>query len=107
MSVIMRRAITAISFGLILFGPVWATIRFDNAFGRFLWMQQAFDEPHYFRELYLQISDGALDVNYRFFSKLLGALLLWMGASFDQMVTIYAIINPVLVFAGALLLAGI
>ena len=55
----------------------------------------------------MQIADGALDVNYRLFSKLLGALLLWMGASFDQMAVLYALINPVLVFAGALFLAGI
>ena len=103
----MLTAITVLSFGLLLFGPIWTTIRFDDAFGRFLWMQRAFDEPHYFRQLYLQIADGALDVNYRFFSKLLGAVLLWMGASFDQMVTVYAIVNPVLVFTGALLLAGV
>ena len=67
-----RTVITALSFGLMLFGPIWTAIRFDDVFDRFVWMQRAFDEPHYFRQLYLQISEGALDINYRFFSKLAG-----------------------------------
>jgi len=94
------------SFGLILFGPIWTTIRFDEVSEQFLWMQRAFDEPFYLGKLYWQIIDGTLDINYRFFSKLLGALVLSMGASFDEMATVYAIINPILVFTGALILAA-
>jgi hypothetical protein len=92
--------------GLLLFGPVWTAVRFTQALGEFHWMQLAYDEPYYFWQLYWQIADGGPILNYRFFSKLLGGLLLSFGASFDLMVSVYAIVNPLLVFAGALFLAS-
>ena len=103
----VRTAVTVLSFGQMLFGPLWTTVRFDVLFGEFLWMQRTADEPFYFWQFCHQFADGSLDINYRFFSKLLGALLLSMGATFDQMVTAYAFVNPVLAFAAALVLAGV
>src|SRR5262245_22486780 len=86
----LRTALTGASLCLILFNPIWTTIRFSSLFDKFLSMQLAYDEPYYFRQLYQQVSDGALDINYRLFGKLLGAVLLSMGASFDAMLTVYA-----------------
>jgi hypothetical protein len=94
------------SAALVLFGSVWIVARFSHLFGQFLWVQRASDEPFYFWQLYLQLTGGAHDLNYRSFSKLLAMALLSVGASFDAMVTAYAIVNPLLVFAGALFLAA-
>ena len=98
-----RDAVAAIA--PILFNPIWTTLRFSALFDRFLWMQLAVDESYYFRELAQQITDGSLDVNYRLFSKLLAAALLPLGISFDTLVTIYGLLNPLLAFGAALVLA--
>ena len=92
---------TALSFAIIFLGSVWAVTRFSVAWGEFLWMQRAFDEPFYF----WQLANGDIAVDNRLFSKLLGAALLNFGASFDWMAEAYAFVMPPLVFAGALLLA--
>jgi hypothetical protein len=91
----------------MVFGSIWITAHFSALFGQFLWVQRASDEPFYFWQLYLQIVAGAHDLNYRSFSSLLAAVLASAGASFDVMVTAYALINPLLVLAGALILAAI
>ena len=91
---------------LLLFNPIWTTVRFSRLFGEFHSMQLAYDEPYYFWLLFLEATKGALDVNHRVFSKLLGSALLSMGASFDVMLTVYAVLNPLLAFAAALVLAA-
>ncbi|MDP1752530.1 MAG: hypothetical protein Q8L22_24030 [Reyranella sp.] len=91
---------------LLLFNPIWTTVRFSRLFGEFHSMQLAYDEPYYFWLLFLEATQGALDVNHRIFSKLLGSALLSMGASFDVMLTVYAVLNPLLAFAAALVLAA-
>ncbi len=90
----------------MLFGSIWIAARFSALFGQFLWVQRASDEPFYFWQLYLQLTSGTHDLNYRSFSKLLAMVLLPAGASFDTTVTTYALVNPLLVLAGALLLAA-
>jgi hypothetical protein len=102
----VRIALTATAVALILFNPVWNTLRFSALFGNFLAMQAAYDEAYYFWQLYQQVADGALDVNYRLFSKLLAAVLLPLGVSFDAALTIYGLLNPLLAFAAALVLAA-
>jgi hypothetical protein len=92
--------------GLILFNPIWTTIRFSRLFGEFLSMQLAYDEPYYFWQLCREVAEGRLEVSYRLFSKLLGAALLSAGASYDAMLTVYAVLLPVLAFAGAVFLAA-
>lgn len=69
-------------------------------------MQLAYDEPYYFWLLLREWNQGALDVNHRVFSKLLGSALLAMGVSFDAMLAVYAVLNPLLAFAAALVLAA-
>src|SRR3954465_12777449 len=95
----VRIVLTAAAVALILFNPVWITLRFSALFGSLLTMQAAYDEPYYFWQLYQQVAAGALDVNYRLFSKLLAAVLLPLGASFDVALTIYGLLNPLLAFA--------
>jgi hypothetical protein len=102
----VRIAFVAAAVALILFNPLWTTIRFSSLFGRLLSMQLAYDEPYYFWQLYLQIVDGALDVNYRLFGKLLAATLLSIGFSFDATMILYGIVNPLAAFAAALALAA-
>lgn len=102
----VRIAMLAAAIALILFNPIWTTLRFSALFGRFLWMQLAVDEPYYFREIVQQITDGSLDVGYRLFSKLLAAALLPLGVSFDALLTIYGLLNPLLAFGAALVLAA-
>jgi hypothetical protein len=102
----IRMALTAIAVALILFNPLWNTLRFSALFGRPLALQAAYDEGYYFWQLYQQVADGALDINYRLFSKLLAAVLQPLGVSFDTALTIYGIVNPLLGFAAALALAG-
>jgi len=92
--------------GLLLFNPVWTTLRFSNLFGEFLSMQLAYDEPYYFWELQQEVGQGTLDISYRLLSKLPGAILLWAGASYDAMLTAYGVVMPVLAFAAAVFLAG-
>ena len=102
----VRVAVAAIAVALVLFNPIWTTIRFSGLFGRFLSMQLAYDEPYYFWQLYQQITDGPLDINYRLFGKLLAMILLPLGASFDATMAIYGVINPLLAFGAALVLAA-
>jgi hypothetical protein len=102
----VRIALTATAVALILFNPLWITLRFSALFGSLLTMQAAYDEPYYFWQLYQQVMDGALDVNYRLFSKLLAAVLVPLGASFDVALTIYGLLNPLLAFAAALVLVA-
>jgi hypothetical protein len=102
----VRIGVLVATIALILFNPVWTTLRFSALFGRFLWMQLAVDEPFYFRQIVQQITDGSLDLNYRLFSKLLAAALLPLGVSFDALLTIYGLLNPLLAFGAALLLAA-
>jgi hypothetical protein len=102
----MRVAFLVIAIVLILFNPIWTSVRFSSLFGRLLSMQLAYDEPFYFWEIYHQFADGSLDINYRLFSKLLAAVLLSLGVSFDAMLTIYGLLNPVLAFGAALVLAS-
>lgn len=98
-------AIAAVAV-VLMFNPVWTTIRFSNLFGEFLSMQLAYDEPLYFWLLFRETTAEALDLNHRIFSKLLGAALLSLGLSFDAMVTVYALLMPLLAFAAALMLAA-
>lgn len=102
----VRIAAVVVAVALVLFNPVWTTLRFSDLFGRFLSMQLAYDEPYYFGQLLQQINDGALDINYRLFSKLLAAALAPLGVSFDALLTIYGLVNPLLAFAAALVLAA-
>lgn len=102
----VRIAMLVVAIALILFNPVWTTLRFSALFGQFLWMQLAVDEPYYMWELVHQITDGSLDINYRLFSKLLGAALQPLGVSFDALLTIYGLVNPLLAFGAALVLAA-
>ena len=102
----VRIAMLVAAIALILFNPVWTTLRFSALFGRFLWGEFAPDESYYFGELVQQITDGSLEVNYRLFSKLLAAVLLPLGVSFDALITIYGLLNPLLAFGAALVLAG-
>jgi hypothetical protein len=103
----VRIAMLGVAIALILFNPVWTTLRFSALFGQFLWMQVAHDESYYFRELLQQITNGSLDLNYRLFSKLLAAALRPLGvSSFDSLLTIYGLLNPLLAFGAALVLAG-
>jgi hypothetical protein len=103
----VRITMLGVAITLILFDPVWTTLRFSALFGQFLWMQVAHDESYYFRELLQQITDGSLDLNYRLFSKLLAVALRPLGASsFDSLLTIYGLLNPLLAFGAALVLAG-
>ena len=102
----VRIAAAVVAVALVLFNPIWTTLRFSDLFGRFLSMQLAYDEPYYFGQLYQQLADGSLDINYRLFSKLLAAVLLRLGVSFDAMLTIYGLLNPLLVFGAALVLAS-
>jgi len=102
----VRIALTATAVALILFNPVWITLRFSALFGGLLTMQAAYDEPYYFWQLYRQVTEGALDANYRLFSKLLAAVLVPLGVSFDAALTIYGLLNPLLAFAAALVLVG-
>lgn len=99
-------ATTVAVVGLLLFNPVWTTLRFSGLFGEFLSMQLAYDEPYYFWQLQQEIEQGTLDINYRLLSKLPGAVLLWAGASYDVMLTMYGLLMPLLAFAGAVFLAG-
>jgi hypothetical protein len=92
---------------IVLFNPIWITLRFSEIFGRFLWMQAAYDEPFYFGQLVSQIQSGAIDINYRLFSKILAAILLPFGVSFDALLTIYGVLNPLACFGAALVLASI
>jgi hypothetical protein len=102
----VRIAAALVAVALVLFNPVWTTLRFSSLFGQFLSMQLAYDEPYYFGQLYQQITEGALDINYRLFGKLLAAVLLSLGASFDAILTIYGTLNPLLAFGAALVLAS-
>jgi hypothetical protein len=102
----VRIAMLVVAIALILFNPVWTTLRFSALFGRLLWMQLAVDEPYYFLELVHQIADGSLDVNYRLFSKLLAAALQPLDVSFDALATVYGLLNPLLAFGAALVLAS-
>ena len=47
----VRIAALVTAIALILFNPVWTTLRFSALFGRSRWRQLAVDEPYYFREL--------------------------------------------------------
>lgn len=102
----MRVAAAVAIIGLLLFNPLWTTTRFSSRFGEFLSMQLAYDEPYYFWQLSREVAEGALDISYRLFSKLLGVALLGAGASYDTMVTVYGLLNPVLAFASAVFLAA-
>jgi hypothetical protein len=103
----VRKVVTVLAIGLLLFNPAWTTIRFSSLFGRFLSMQLAYDEPFYFWQIQEQVARGVLDMNYRLLAKLPGALLFWLGASFDTVLTVYGLLCPVLAFASALYLASI
>jgi hypothetical protein len=102
----VRIAMLVAAIALILFNPVWTTLRLSALFGQFLWMQDAHDESFYLRELVQQITDGSLSLNYRLFSKLLAAALQPLDVSFDTLATIYGLLNPLLAFGAALVLAG-
>jgi hypothetical protein len=103
----VRIAMLVAAIALILFNPVWTTLRFSALFGQFLWMQGAHDESYYFRDLLQQITNGSLDVNYRLFSELLAVALRSLGvSSFDTLLTIYGLLNPLLAFGAALVLAA-
>ena len=102
----VRTTAAVIAVALVLFNPIWTTIRFSGLFGRFQSMQLAYDEPYYFWQLYQQITDGSIDINYRLFGKLLAMVLLPLGVSFDATLAIYGLVNPLLVFGAALILAA-
>jgi len=102
----VRNTATVIAVALVLFNPIWTTVRFSSLFGRLLAMQLAYDEPYYFWQLYQQITDGSIDINYRLFGKLLAMVLLPLGVSFDATLAIYGLVNPLLVFGAALVLAS-
>lgn len=95
-------AAIVLTFASILVAAMWAVTRFSLAWGEFLWMQRAFDEPYYL----WQIARGDVTGDNRLFGRLLGLLLLKIGTSFDMMAESYALVVPVLVFAGAYFLAG-
>lgn len=95
-------AATVLTFASILIAAMWAVTRFSLAWGEFLWMQRAFDEPYYLWNIAL----GDATIDSRLFGRLLGLLLLKMGVSFDVMAEAYALVVPVFVFAGALFLAS-
>ena len=60
-----------------------------------------------FPDIVQQITGGSLDVNYRLFSKLLAVALRLLGlSSFDTLLTIYGLLNPLLAFGAALVLAA-
>jgi hypothetical protein len=98
-------AIAAVA-AVLLFNPLWTTVRFSTLFGELLSMQLAYDEPFYFWLLLRELTAEGLHLNHRIFSKLLGAALLSLGLSFDAMVTVYAVVMPPLAFAAALVLAA-
>lgn len=103
----VRIAMFAAAIGLILFNPVWMTLRLSALFDRFLWAQVAHDESYYFRNLVQNITDGSLVVSYRLFSDLLAVVLRLLGiSSFDSVLTIYGLLVPLLAFGAALVLAG-
>ncbi len=103
----VRIAMLVVAIVLILFNPVWTTLRFSAPFGQFRWMQVAHDESYYFRDIVQQITAGSLDVNYRLFSTLLAVALRPLGvSSFDTLLTIYGLLNPLLAFGAALVLAA-
>lgn len=95
------RAVLVLSFITIVFGALWAVVRFDLAWGEFHWMQRAYDEPYYLR----QLLDGDAMLSHRLFSRLLGVVLSHLGVSFGGMAEAYALVMPPIVFALALLLA--
>jgi hypothetical protein len=99
---ILSRAAVALSFAVVFIGAVWAVVRFSIDWGEFLWTQRAFDEPFYLWRL----ANEGLALGNRFWGDLLGAALLRSGASFDLMAEAYAFLLPLVVFAGAWLLAG-
>jgi hypothetical protein len=102
----VRIAMLVAAIALILFNPVWTTLRFSTLFGQFLWMQGAHDEAYYFRDIVQEITSGALGVNYRLFSTLLAVALRPLGASsFGSLITIYGLLVPLLAFGAALVLA--
>src|SRR5437868_10283363 len=98
----VRITVAVIAAALVLFNPLWTTLRFSGLFGRFLSMQLAYDEPYYFWQILQQIGTGALDINYRLFGKLVAAVLLSLGVSFDAILAIYGVLNPLLAFGAAL-----
>lgn len=102
----VRITMLVAAISLILFNPIWTTVRFSAMFGRFLWLQLAVDEPFYLWDVVRQITNGSLDVNYRLFSELLAAALLSLGISFDAVATVYGLLNPLLAFGAALVLAA-
>ena len=102
----VRILVTVLVVGLLLFNPVWTTIRFSGLFGRLLSMQLAYDEPYYFWQIVKQVQDGALDINYRLLSKLPAAALLWAGVSLDAVMTVYGMVLPLVALAGAVWLAS-
>jgi hypothetical protein len=91
---------------LLLFNPIWTTIRFSRLFCEFLSMQLAYDEPYYFWLLLQEVSQGMIDIHHRVVGKLLGAALLSIGLSLDATATVYAVVGPLLAFAAALVLAA-
>ncbi len=90
-----------LSFGVVIFGSVWAVSRFSASWGEFLWMQRSYDEPFYFWGIFT----GDLALDNRLFGKILGTTLVRLGVSFDAMAEAYALIVPTIVFAAAFLLA--
>ena len=102
----VRIAVLLTAIALTLFTPAWTTLHLSALFGRFLWMQGAHDESFYFLTAVQQIATGALDINYRLFSELLAVALRLLGSSsFDSLLTIYGLLNPLLAFGAALVLA--
>jgi hypothetical protein len=103
----VRIAMLLAAIALILFNPVWTTLRFSALFGQFRWMQVSHDEPFYFLQIVQEITGGSLDLNYRLFSKLLAVALRPLGvSSLDTLLTIYALLNPLLAFGAAVVLAA-